>query len=91
MNIKHRPATNTDIPQIKKLVYAIRDEYGMSHDEDSTDTDLNDIEKHYQQGYFGLLFDESEDIKAVFFRDVEKIHEFSLHHEPVRDEKTINT
>lgn len=66
MNIKHRPAKNKDIPQIKKLVYAIRDEYGMIHDEDSTDADLNDIEAHYQRGYFGLLFDESDAIKGTF-------------------------
>jgi len=66
MNINHRPARNTDIPQIKKLIYATRLEFGLPVDEAGTEAELNDIEGHYQRGYFGVILDELEHVVGTF-------------------------
>jgi len=66
MNVKHRPAQNNDIPQIKKLIYAIRLEYGLPYDESGADHELNDIEAHYEKGYFGVILDESQHVIGTF-------------------------
>jgi len=42
-----RPATNRDLPRIKQLVFSVLAEYGLTPDPDSTDRDLEDVEKHY--------------------------------------------
>ena len=63
MNINHRIARNTDIPQIKKLIYATRLEFGLQADNDNA---LNDIETNYQRGYFGVILDESKNVIGTF-------------------------
>lgn len=52
-----RPATNTDIPEIKDLIFSILRNYGLSPDPGSTDNDLSDIEKYYfnNGGMFEVL------------------------------------
>lgn len=50
-----RKATNDDIPIIKTIIYSVLHEYGLKPDESTTDADLNDIEKNYQNGYFGVV------------------------------------
>ncbi len=42
-----RQATNTDAGQIRALVFAVLEEYGLEPDPDSTDADLDDIEQSY--------------------------------------------
>ncbi len=66
MNINHRPARNTDIPQIKKLIYATRLEFELAPDEVSADVELSDIEGHYQRGYFGVILDELKNVVGTF-------------------------
>lgn len=52
-----RPATNHDVPAIRKLVYGVLQEYGLEPDGTSADKDIEDIELYYQKsgGYFGLV------------------------------------
>ncbi|MBN2128201.1 MAG: GNAT family N-acetyltransferase [Sedimentisphaerales bacterium] len=42
-----RTATNDDCEQIRNLVYAVLEEYGLKPDPESTDADLADIEQAY--------------------------------------------
>jgi len=63
MNINQRPARNTDIPQIKKLIYATRLEFGLQPDNDAA---LNDIEANYKHGYFGVILDELKNVVGTF-------------------------
>ena len=54
-----RPATNTDIPSIKNVVFSVLEEYGLKGSESGKDKDLADIEQHYfsKNGYFGVVIE----------------------------------
>lgn len=56
-----RSATNADGENIKKLVFGILHEFGLTPEPDGTDTDLNDIENEYirRGGLFEILEDEN--------------------------------
>ncbi len=63
------PAGNKDIPAIKKIVFSVLREYGLSPDESGKDNDLNDIEKNYfaGNGFFGIVVEiETNDIVGTF-------------------------
>lgn len=52
-----RPATNADSEQIKFVVFTVLKEYGLKHDSNSTDKDLDSIEESYflNNGFFGVV------------------------------------
>jgi putative acetyltransferase len=54
---KLRPATNADREQVEDLVYTALAEYGLTHDPDTTDADLKDIDQSYfaRGGTFRVL------------------------------------
>jgi putative acetyltransferase len=56
-NIIFRRADNGDSGKVRDLVFNILKEYGLSPDPLGTDSDLEDIEKHYFErgGYFEVL------------------------------------
>ena len=54
-----RKATNVDIPAIRAVLFAVRDEYGVLCDIGANDVDLNDLEQNYFQR--GGLFEVIED------------------------------
>lgn len=60
-----RPATNRDAAAVRRLVFGVLDEYGLSPDPDGTDADLTDIEAHYQRpgGLFEVV--EGDDGRIV--------------------------
>ena len=49
-----RPAKNSEISSIQKVVFSILSEYGLKADPDHTDFDLSDLDKFYfsKGGYF---------------------------------------
>jgi len=55
--IQFTKAQNTDAPAIKQLVFSILKNYGLKPEPASTDSDLEDIQKHYwqNQGCFYIL------------------------------------
>jgi len=61
MILNIREATRADQNGIKKMIYSVLEEYGLSPDPASTDRDLEDIEKYYTKnaGYFGVLEEEN--------------------------------
>ena|SRR5712675_1192415 len=64
-----RPATNSDIPAIKKLVFSSLIEHGLRPDETGKDKDLDDIEKNYSSnnGFFGVaIYEETNQIVGTF-------------------------
>ena len=64
-----RPATNTDIPSVKEVVFTILKEYHLPYGDTSKDGDLNDIEKSYfgSGGFFGVVVDTTvNNIVATF-------------------------
>lgn len=52
-----RPATNADSRQVRDLVFAVLEEYGLKPDPGCTDADLDDIEQSYfaRGGAFRVL------------------------------------
>jgi putative acetyltransferase len=54
-----RPATNHDVEDIKRLVFATLREYGLPPDPEATDADLADIEESYfkRGGIFEVIED----------------------------------
>ena len=54
-----RPATNSDIPKVTKLIYSVLEEYGLQPYPEHTDADLWDLEGNYlkNKGSFYLLLD----------------------------------
>lgn len=60
-----RKATNSDIPEVTRLVYSVLKEYGLEPDPCGTDIDLQDLEMNYNHngGSFDVLL--SEDGKIV--------------------------
>lgn len=63
-----RPATNRDAEPIKKLVFAVLDEYGLDPDPGQTDADLDDIEKAYfaRGGAFYVLETQAGEIIGAY-------------------------
>ena len=64
-----RPATNTDIPAIKNVVFTVLKEYGLKPDETGKDNDLTDLETNYfsDNGYFGVVVkNDTEDVIGTF-------------------------
>jgi putative acetyltransferase len=51
-----RPATNDDIPSIRKVVFTCLEEFGLKPDLTGKDKDLYDLERNYfsNSGYFGV-------------------------------------
>ena len=51
-----RPATNEDVPSIKRIVFGVLKEYNLEPGESGKDIDLNNIELNYfaKDGYFGV-------------------------------------
>ena len=52
-----RQASNADSPAIKDLVFTILRSYGLRPDSNTTDADIEDIDRHYFQarGWFAVL------------------------------------
>jgi putative acetyltransferase len=72
MNFKEfliRPATNSDIPAIKQLVFSSLIEHGLHPDPLGKDCDLDDIEKYFSfnNGFFGVaVHTETKQIVGTF-------------------------
>ena len=54
-----RPATNADIPAIRAVLFAVRQEYGVLCEIGANDAELDDLERNYFQR--GGLFEVVED------------------------------
>jgi putative acetyltransferase len=54
MTASYRPANNSDVPSVQKVVYQVLREYGLTPEPGETDKCLQDIEKFYfsRGGYF---------------------------------------
>ncbi|MCP4591978.1 MAG: GNAT family N-acetyltransferase [bacterium] len=65
---KLRQATNADADQIRALVFAVLEEYGLKPDPGSTDADLDDIEQSYfaSGGAFYVLEDADDSIIGAY-------------------------
>ena len=50
-----RTAVEDDSPAIRKLIFGILREYGLSPDPVETDSDLFDLETHYRVGWFCVM------------------------------------
>ena len=50
-----REATNDDGPEIRALIFAVLDEYGLDPAPKTTDRDLADLETFYADGVFDVL------------------------------------
>jgi putative acetyltransferase len=63
-----RPATNADCKKVTDLVYNVLREYDLKPDPQSTDTDLNDIERYYFErgGAFEVLEDRDGSIVGAY-------------------------
>ncbi len=67
MEVNIREALNDDSPQIRNVVFTVLREYGLQPDPETTDKDLDDIEKEYfsRGGYFGVIELNSEIVATV--------------------------
>jgi GNAT superfamily N-acetyltransferase len=54
-----RAATNGDADEVRRLVFAVLEEYGLRGDPEGTDSDLDDVEGNYARA--GGLFDVAVD------------------------------
>ena len=65
--IEIRAAKNGDADAIKKLVFGVLAEYGLTHDPETTDKDLDNIESYYHDnnGYFGVVEEGDEIVASV--------------------------
>lgn len=65
--MKFRTAKNEDSDAIKKLVFGVLAEYGLTPDPGTTDKDLDDIEHYYHNnnGYFGVIEEENTIVASV--------------------------
>lgn len=52
---EYKRASNDDCEQIVKLVHATLNEYNLIPEPEAADKDLSDVERHYSNGYFGLV------------------------------------
>lgn len=50
-----RKATNKDCANVRALIFAILDEYGLEPAPKTTDKDLDDLEQFYAEGAFDIL------------------------------------
>lgn len=64
MSYTIRDAGNADTDVIRKIVYCVLDEYGLKPDPQTTDSDLDDIEKHYLKngGTFKVVEDAAGEV-----------------------------
>ena len=60
-------AGNRDSKIIKEVIYSILNEYGLKEDEDNTDADLNNIQKHYtnNDGFFGKILQNNKIVGTI--------------------------
>ncbi|MFK8105134.1 MAG: GNAT family N-acetyltransferase [Saprospiraceae bacterium] len=61
-----KPANQQDIPRIKAIIFSVLEDYGLLPDDPSLDYDLDDIELHYKNGYFGLICNAEDLIVGTF-------------------------
>lgn len=63
-----RIATNLDRERVVELVASVLSEYGLPHDPESKDSDLNDIEANYLQpgGVFELIEDKEGKLLGTY-------------------------
>ncbi len=61
-----RPAANKDSSEIKALIFGILEEYKLSSDPESTDSDLENIEQYYtnNNGIFDVILNPGGEIIA---------------------------
>jgi putative acetyltransferase len=54
-----RPATNTDLPAIREVLFAVRNEFGVVDETGVSDQDLDDLEGNYigRGGAFEVILD----------------------------------
>ena len=61
MDVTIREAVNSDAENIKKLVFGILIDYGLKHDPETTDADLENIEATYfDRGGAFYIFENSD-------------------------------
>ncbi len=65
-NYTHLIATNSHCPIAQKIIYSVLDEYGLGGVTHHTDIDLDDIEKAYKGGYFGMIKNAKGNYEGTF-------------------------
>ena len=66
VGISYRQATNSDGSNIRQIIFATLESYGLSLDTADTDKDLFDIELYYPYNTFWVLLDQDDTIKGSF-------------------------
>jgi putative acetyltransferase len=63
-----RPATNADCERVQQLVFDVLAEFGLRGAPDSTDADLNDLERNYagRRGSFDVIEDSGGSLVGTF-------------------------
>ncbi len=61
-----RQADNRDVETARRIIWQVLLEYDLKPGNAELDADLEDIEKYYAQGYFGLIFNEQGKAVGTF-------------------------
>lgn len=62
----HIKANNSHCAIAKKIIVSVLNEYGLGGETHHTDNDLEDIEKAYAGGYFGMIQNKNEEFVGTF-------------------------
>ncbi len=62
----YEKASNQDIPVIKNLIFKVLEEFGLVPNDPSLDSDLDDIDEHYKNGFFGIIRNPDKQIIGTF-------------------------
>ena len=62
----HIQATNQQIEIAKSIIFGVLEEYGLIPDNPDLDSDLENIERYYQNGYFGLITNSLNEVVGTF-------------------------
>lgn len=62
----YEEATNEDTSKAKNLIFKILEEFGLSDKESDQDSDLDDLEENFKDGFFGLVKSPENQIIATF-------------------------
>jgi len=54
-NFQFRPITMADEKNVREMIFAILESYGLKVNTDGVDSDLFDITKYYEKGLFGVI------------------------------------